>query len=186
MSSFEGAAIILEPNSSSSTTDGGGELRGAEKKMDAVPELLSNDWNAWLGVRILGLERGDGRRMLLRYNVGGGRVRTGGKNISDTLNCFAMDKRRNDYYFLFLIFRCVWEKGEVINYNNFQAKGDVGGFASSIYVASTYPLQTICKKYGSFSMNEPISVLDIRSPSPSTSTSTFSSFNNTRRRGVLI
>ncbi|KAK4422852.1 Scarecrow-like protein 6 [Sesamum alatum] len=69
------------------------------------------------------------------------------------------------------------------NSNKFQARGDVGGFASSIFAASPY---TICKKDGSFSINEPISVLDTRSPSPSTSTSTFSSFNTTTQRGNMV
>ncbi|XP_020547697.1 scarecrow-like protein 22 isoform X2 [Sesamum indicum] len=76
--------------------------------------------------------------------------------------------------------------GMQYNSNKFQARGDVGGFASSIFAASPYPLQTICKKDGSFSINEPISVLDTRSPSPSTSTSTFSSFNNTSQRGNMV
>ncbi|KAL2545890.1 Uncharacterized protein Fot_15123 [Forsythia ovata] len=40
-----------------------------------------------------------------------------------------------------------------------------------------------CKKDGRFTNYEPISVLDTRSPSPSTSTSTFSSFNNTTQQG---
>ncbi|KAK6161508.1 hypothetical protein DH2020_004889 [Rehmannia glutinosa] len=57
-------------------------------------------------------------------------------------------------------------------------QGGVSGYASSTLVASSK-----CKKDGSFTMNEPISVLDTRSPSPSTSTSTFSSFNNTNPQG---
>ncbi|CAA2973150.1 Hypothetical predicted protein [Olea europaea subsp. europaea] len=40
------------------------------------------------------------------------------------------------------------------------------------------------KKDGSFTNHEPISVLDTRSPSPSTSTSTFSSFNTTTQQGA--
>ncbi|XP_022860330.1 scarecrow-like protein 27 isoform X1 [Olea europaea var. sylvestris] len=41
------------------------------------------------------------------------------------------------------------------------------------------------KKNGSFTNYEPISVLDTRSPSPSTSTSTFSSFNTTTQQGSV-
>ncbi|KAI3453511.1 hypothetical protein Pfo_010174 [Paulownia fortunei] len=65
--------------------------------------------------------------------------------------------------------------------NNLQARGG-GGFASSIFASSAYPPEAKCKKDGTFTINEPISVLDTRSPSPSTSTSTFSSFNNTNRQ----
>ncbi|KAL3497475.1 hypothetical protein ACH5RR_040207 [Cinchona calisaya] len=54
-----------------------------------------------------------------------------------------------------------------------QAKGvlEVGCFDSSIPSSA----EANCKKDGNFTGNEPISVLDTRSPSPSTSTSTFSS-----------
>ncbi|KAL3499556.1 hypothetical protein ACH5RR_038649 [Cinchona calisaya] len=60
-----------------------------------------------------------------------------------------------------------------MQYNtNLQAKGvlEVGCFASSISSS-----EAKCKKDGNFTSNEPISVLDTRSPSPSTSTSTLSS-----------
>ncbi|KAL2547427.1 DELLA protein GAI1-like [Forsythia ovata] len=68
-----------------------------------------------------------------------------------------------------------------MHYNkNLQAKGIVevagGGFSSPA---------AKCKKDGSFTNYEPISVLDTRSPSPSTSTSTFSSFNNTTQQGAV-
>ncbi|KAK6138640.1 hypothetical protein DH2020_027626 [Rehmannia glutinosa] len=68
--------------------------------------------------------------------------------------------------------------GMQYNSNKLEARGGVNGYASSTLVASSK-----CKKDGSFTMNEPISVLDTRSPSPSTSTSTFSSFNNTNPQG---
>ncbi|KAL2461453.1 scarecrow-like protein 22 [Abeliophyllum distichum] len=70
--------------------------------------------------------------------------------------------------------------GEQYN-NSLQAKGGVevvgGGFVSSVFVSSDYPLEVNYKKNGNFKSIEPISVLDTRSPSPSTSTSTLSSFN---------
>ncbi|XP_073302272.1 scarecrow-like protein 22 [Primulina huaijiensis] len=64
------------------------------------------------------------------------------------------------------------------NYNNLQAKGAGGDFASSTFEASF-------KKDGTFTKIEPISVLDTRSPSPSTSTSTFPSFNNAAQAGIM-
>ncbi|XP_073055772.1 scarecrow-like protein 22 isoform X1 [Primulina eburnea] len=64
------------------------------------------------------------------------------------------------------------------NYNNLQAEGAGGGFASSTFEANF-------KKDGTFTKIEPISVLDTRSPSPSTSTSTFPSFNNATQAGIM-
>ncbi|XP_073134612.1 scarecrow-like protein 22 [Henckelia pumila] len=64
------------------------------------------------------------------------------------------------------------------NYNNLQAKGAGGGFASPTFEANF-------KKDGTFTKIEPISVLDTRSPSPSTSTSTFPSFNNAAQAGIM-
>lgn len=67
--------------------------------------------------------------------------------------------------------------------NNLQAKAvlDVNRFTSAI--SSSSP-EVKCKKDGSFAGNEPVSVLDTRSPSPSTSTSTLSSsFGDTNCRG---
>ncbi|CDP09942.1 unnamed protein product [Coffea canephora] len=70
-----------------------------------------------------------------------------------------------------------------MQYNtNLQTKGvlEVGCFASSISSA-----EAKCKKDGNFTSNEPISVLDTRSPSPSTSTSTLSSsFGGTNGGGT--
>ncbi|KZV47108.1 scarecrow-like protein 22 [Dorcoceras hygrometricum] len=62
------------------------------------------------------------------------------------------------------------------NYNDLRAKGTGGGFASSSFEANF-------KKDGTFTKIEPISVLDTRSPSPSTSTSTFPLYNNATQAG---
>ncbi|CAI9772486.1 unnamed protein product [Fraxinus pennsylvanica] len=72
------------------------------------------------------------------------------------------------------------EKMIGMHYNkNLQGKGvvEVAGGAFSSTAAKF-------KKDESFTNYEPISVLDTRSPSPSTSTSTFSSFNTTTQQGA--